>query len=74
MLNFVQIDNEPGMIRDVSNHAVISNDPQKMNEYNARKAIAESRASELIKHQQEIDELKNGMKEIKSMLSALLQR
>lgn len=74
MLNLVEIDNEPGMARDIFSHAVVSTDPQKMNEYNARKAAAELRASELRKHQEEIDGLKNDMKEIKSMLSALLQR
>lgn len=74
MLKFVEIDNAPGMARDISSHAVISTDPQKMNEYNARKSAAELRAVEVTKHQIEIDELKNDMKEIKSMLSALLQR
>ena len=74
MLNYVNIDNEPGMIRDISSHAVISNDVNKMNEYKARKAIAELRTMELAKHQEEIDGLKNDIKEIKSMLSALLQR
>jgi len=74
MLNFVQIDNEPGMIRDISSHAVISADPQKINEYNARKVVAASRHAELTKHQKEIDELKNDITEIKSMLLALLER
>lgn len=67
MLNFVEIDNQPGMARDISSHAVVSTDPKKINEYNARKAIAAQQAFE-------IDILKNDMKEIKSMLSALLQR
>lgn len=66
MLKYVKIDNEPNLIRDISNHAIISS-AQKINEYNARKKAMSEK-------DKEIQSLKNDVQEIKTMLQALMQR
>lgn len=55
------------MARDITSHAVVSISPDKVNDYYARRKIAESQ-------QKEIDVLKEDIQQIKSMLQALLQR
>jgi len=74
MHNLVKIEGDDSMARDISSHAVISISPDKANDYYARRKIAESKANELAKQQQEINELKDDIQQIKSMLQALLQR
>lgn len=70
----VQIENNNSLARDITSHAVIAVSADKANDYHARKKIAEAKASELARQQQEIDGLKNDIHEIKTMLQALLQR
>ena len=74
MHNLVQIESDNSLARDISSHAVIALSSDKANEYYTRKKIAEAKANELARQQQEIDGLKNDIQEIKSMLQALLQR
>jgi glucan phosphorylase len=74
MHNIVEIEGDKTLARDISSHAVITVSPDKLNDYQARKRIAEQKASELALQQEEIEELKDDIKQIKSMLQALLQR
>jgi hypothetical protein len=74
MHNIVEIEGDKTLARDISSHAVITVSPDKLNDYQARKRIAEQKASELARQQEEIEELKDDIKQIKSMLQALLQR
>jgi hypothetical protein len=74
MHNIVEIEGDKTLARDISSHAVITVSPDKLNEYQVRKRIAEQKASELARQQEEIEELKDDIKQIKSMLQALLQR
>jgi hypothetical protein len=74
MHNIVEIEGDKTLARDISSHAVITVSPDKLNDYQSRKRIAEQKASELARQQEEIEELKDDIKQIKSMLQALLQR
>lgn len=74
MHNIVEIEGDKTLARDISSHAVITVSPDKLNDYQARKRIAEQKASKLARQQEEIEELKDDIKQIKSMLQALLQR
>lgn len=74
MHNIVEIEGDKTLARDISSHAVITVSPDKLNEYQVRKRIAEQKASELARQQEEIEELRDDIKQIKSMLQALLQR
>jgi hypothetical protein len=73
MRNLVEIDNEPGLARDISSHAVITTSSDKIIDYKTRRALAEVRALELQQQKSEIECIKNEMQEIKSMLKQLLQ-
>ena len=74
MHNYVKIESDNSLARDVSSHAVISVSADKVNDYRDRKRIAEQKASLLSRQQEEIDQMKDDIQEIKSMLLALLQR
>ena len=74
MHNLIQIETDKSLARDMSSHAVISMTPEKVDQYRARKKVAEQHALESARQQEEIDNLKDDIKEIKSMLHALLQR
>jgi hypothetical protein len=74
MHNIVEIEGDKTLARDISSHAVITVSPDKLNEYQVRKRIAEQKANELARQQEEIEELRDDIKQIKSMLQALLQR
>jgi hypothetical protein len=74
MHNIVEIEGDKTLARDISSHAVITVSPDKLNDYKARKRIAEQKSNELARQQEEIEELKDDIKQIKSMLQALLQR
>lgn len=74
MHNIVEIEGDKTLARDISSHAVITVSPDKLNDYQARKRIAEQKSNELARQQEEIEELKDDIKQIKSMLQALLQR
>jgi TolA-binding protein len=74
MHNLVQIENDKELARDISSHAVISMSSEKADSYRARRRVAEQHAMEVNRQQEEIDNLKDDIKEIKTMLQALLQR
>ena len=68
MHNLVQIENDKSLARDMSSHAVISMTPEKVDQYKARKKVAEQLALQTVQQQQEIDNLKDDIKEIKELL------
>lgn len=74
MHNMVAIDSDKTLVRDIASHAVIAISPDKVNEYRRRKALAEQKVSELSRQQNQIDEMKTDINQIKSMLQALMQR
>jgi len=74
MHNFVQIETDSSLARDITSHAVINVSEEKVNEYKMKKKIAESRESLMLKQQSEIDSLKNDIYEIKTMIQTLIKR
>lgn len=74
MHNQVMIENEIGMTRDISSHAVLCSVKGKILDYNAKRAAAEHRDLLIKNHEEQINSLKNDMSSIKDMLTALIQR
>lgn len=74
MLNTVEIDNEFGMVRDISSHAVIFNNTNMIDDYNAKKRAAQQRDMLIKSHEEQINNLKSDITSIKDMLTALMQR
>lgn len=74
MHNQVAIENEIGMVRDMSSHAVLCNVKHKILDYNAKRQAAEQRDTLIKNHEEQINSLKNDISSIKDMLTALMQR
>lgn len=74
MRNIVQIEGNNGLIRDMSSHAILNASSEQIDSYNSRKKVAQLRELELSKQKEEINSLKEDVKEIKAMLEALLKR
>ena len=74
MHNQVAIENEIGMVRDMSSHAVLCNVKHKIIDYNAKRQAAEQRDTLIKNHEEQINSLKNDISSIKDMLTALMQR
>jgi len=74
MRNLVPIESDSNLARDMSSHAVITINDDKLKDYYAKRKIAESRDSLMLSQQKEIDTLKNDISEIKQMLQVLIKR
>lgn len=73
MHNFVKIENNDALVRDISTNAVINISSDKILDYNAKKAAAVMRDSALKKTQEEVNDMKKDISEIKEMLTLLLK-
>ena len=74
MHNQVAIENEIGLVRDISSHAVLFNAKNKILDYNAKRIAAEQRDMLIKRHEEQINNLKSDITSIKDMLTALMQR
>lgn len=74
MHNQVQIDNQIGMVRDMTSHAIICNFANKIEDYNIRKLAVQQRDNVIKNHEEQINNIKNDLNSIKDMLTALMQR
>jgi len=74
MRNQVVIENEIGMTRDMTSHAVLCDVKHKILDYNAKRQAAEQRDTLIKNHEEQINSLKNDISSIKDMLTALMQR
>ena len=74
MRNQIAIENEIGMVRDMTSHAVLCNVKHKILDYNAKRQAAMQRDMLIKSHEEQINSLKNDISSIKDMLTALMQR
>lgn len=74
MHDLVQIQDNTELLRDIKSHAVIASSNDKVLDYKAKRLAAEQRDIILKQNQDEINSLKDDMREIKEMLNLLLKR
>ena len=74
MHNQVSIENEIGMVRDISSHAILCSAKHKILDYNDKRQVAEQRDMLIKSHEEQINNLKSDITSIKDMLTALMQR
>ena len=74
MHNQVSIENEIGMVRDISSHAVLCSSTYKIFDYDVKRKAAEQRDMLIKNHEDQINNIKNDLNSIKDMLLALMQR
>lgn len=70
----LQIKDKDGLVRDMSSGAVLNTNKSDYENYLNRKAQAKIERDAKIKQQEEINNLKNEISEIKQMLLALLNK
>ena len=66
----LKVKDNPGLVRDSKSKAIVNVDVNAFSEYQNKKTIQ----NKMINMSEEINELKQSMTEIKSMLSQILQR
>lgn len=73
MHDFVKIENNEGLVRDMRTNAIVSTSSDKISDYRAKKIAAEQRDSIIKKNQEEINDMKKDISDIKEMLTQLLK-
>ena len=73
MHNFVKIEDNDSLVRDMRTNAVIASSSDKIRDYNMKKLAAAQRDEVLQKNQREIDDMKKDISDIKEMLTQLLK-
>lgn len=71
---FVQIENKDGLIRDMSSGAILNTNKTDYENFLSKKRQAALAKEAAARHEDDINNLKSDMIEIKQMLAALLQK
>jgi hypothetical protein len=74
-MNYLKVKGHDGLVRDASNGAIINTNTAEYNRYLKQKQLAEEKRNQLdqvSKHSEEINNIKNELNEIKSMILQLL--
>lgn len=71
-IQYLQVEDNTSLIRDVSSNAVINNNDVEYEQYRRRKDVLVRQNTQIQNQMKEIDSLRRDMTEIKQMLSALL--
>jgi hypothetical protein len=74
-MNYLKVKGHDGLVRDISNGAIINTNNAEYERYMKQKKAAQERKSQLdqvSKHTEDINNLKNELQEIKSMILQLL--
>lgn len=73
MSNYLKVEGNTSLVRDVSNKAIVNNSIADYQQYVANRDILLKRKSELEQHSEDINMLKQDMSEIKQMLAMLIK-
>lgn len=73
-IELLKVKGEDGLVRDPNTHAILNTNNKEYETYIARKNAAKAQREQLERQAKEIEELKNGMGEIKQMLSILINK
>ena len=70
----VQIKDDPKLIRDVTNRAILNTDREGLERYKAQRLLAKKRLDEQEEMKQKVNKLEQDMSEIKDLLQQLVTR
>lgn len=73
MHNLVKIENAESLVRDMRTNAVINASSSKIKDYQHKRLAQEQRDAAIRKNQQEINDMKKDISDIKEMLTQLLK-
>lgn len=70
--NIAKVKDHPGLIRDRNTHAIINTDRQAYDLYMSEKAYREQVANNNLSTQSEINNIKNEIQELKTLITTLI--
>jgi hypothetical protein len=74
MGNFVKVEGNPGLVRDMETKAILNNNSSDYENYLRKRDSMLSNQEMISRHTDEITEIKEDLSQIKSMLMALLNK
>lgn len=74
MINAIKVKDEANLVRDLETGAILMVNPTQHKTYLERRAKIAAKNAEIERHEAEINNMKQDISEIKSMLVALLNR
>jgi hypothetical protein len=74
MTEFLKVVGHTGLVRDTSSGAIINTNKTEYEEYMARMKEAEERENAISQHTVEINNIKNELQDIKSLILQLLNK
>jgi hypothetical protein len=74
MTDFLKVVGHTGLVRDTSSGAIINTNKTEYEEYMARMKEAEERENAISQHTVEINNIKNELQDIKSLILQLLNK
>jgi hypothetical protein len=73
-MEYLKVQGEDGLVRDVSNQAILNTNNKEYESYIARRNAALAQKLELERQGKELTEVKSELSEIKQMLSILINK
>jgi hypothetical protein len=74
MTTVLKVEGEDGLVRDVSNQAILNTNSKEYESYIARRNAARTQKQELERQGKEIETIHSELSEIKQMLSILINK
>jgi hypothetical protein len=71
---FVRIKNDPTLIRDTTNRALLNTDVEGLEKYKAQRLLAKKRLQEQEEMKNKVEKLEQDISEIKNLLQQLVTR
>ena len=73
-MKYLKVAGHAGLVRDTSTGAILNTNKSEYEEYIARKRQAEEREAEISQHTEDINNIKNELQDIKSLLLQILKK
>jgi hypothetical protein len=73
-MNFLKVQGEDGLVRDVSSNAILNTNNKEYESYVARKNALKAQKQELERQGKEIETIHSEISEIKHMISILINK
>jgi len=73
-MQYLKVLGHDGLVRDVSTGAIINTNSKEYENYMRARATREQKDLEISKHEEDINNIKNEMQEIKSLILQLLNK
>jgi phage terminase large subunit-like protein len=73
-MKYLKVAGHAGLVRDITTGAILNTNKSEYEEYIARQREAEEREAEISQHTEDINNIKNELQDIKSLLLQILKK